>query len=183
MKRPINIQLILAIGIFVFLSFFFHELAHYLMGTLLGYDMTMTLNSVTLAEGTYAHDWERQLVSAAGPIFTILTAIIFYYVLRKKDNTYVYILLFIAFIQRFLASGISFVNPNDEARISAALGIGKMTLPILVSILLFGMVYKVASTYKYHWKFNLINYFIISFFIAALVFTDQMMIKPMIYGS
>ncbi|WP_299763627.1 hypothetical protein [uncultured Dokdonia sp.] len=182
MNHTIDIKFILTIGIFVLLSFIFHELAHYIMGTLLGYDMTMTLNTVTLSEGSYAHDWERQLVSAAGPIFTIITAGIFFYVLRKKDNKYVYILLFIAFIQRFLAAAISLFNPNDEARISESLGIGKMTLPILVSLLLFGLVYKMASTYKYHWKFNLINYFIISFFITVLVFTDQTIIKPLVYN-
>lgn len=182
MSHTIDIKLILYTGLFVILSFFFHEGAHYTMGTILGYDMTMTLNTVTLSEGTYTQDWHRQLVSAAGPIFTIITAVIFFYLLRKKDNKYVYILLFITFIQRFLAAAISLLSPNDEARISESLGIGKMTLPILVSLLLFGLVYKAASTYNYHWKFNLINYFIISFFIAALVFTDQTVIRPMVYN-
>ncbi len=181
MSHPINIKLVLYTGLFVFLSFIFHEIAHYIMGTVLGYDMTMTLNTVSLTEGSYTYDWERQLVSAAGPIFTIITAFIFFYLLRKKNNTYVYILLLITCIQRFLAAIISVFNPNDEARISESLGIGKMTLPIVVSLLLFGLVYKAASTYQYNWKFNLINYFIISFFIAALVFTDQTIIKPMIY--
>jgi hypothetical protein len=152
------------------------------MGTVLGYDMTMTLNTVSLTEGSFNQNWERQLVSAAGPIFTIITALIFFYFLNKKDNKYVYILLFIAFIQRFLAAVTSIFNANDEARISESLGIGKMTLPILVSLLLFGLVYKIAATYKYHLKFNLINFFIISFFIAALVFTDQFIIKPMVYN-
>lgn len=182
MNRKINIQLIVTIGLFVILSFFFHELAHYIMGSVLGYDMTMTLNTVNLSEGSFAHDWQRQLVSAAGPLFTIITAIIFFYVLRKKDNIYVYLLLFIAFIQRFLAAAISLLSANDEARISEFLGIGKMTLPILVSLLLFGLVYKIASAYQYGWKFNLITYFIISFFIAVLVFTDQKIITPMVYN-
>lgn len=182
MNHTINIKLVIAIGILVFLSFFFHEAAHYIMGTLLGYDMTMTLNTVTLTEGSYTYNWERQLVSAAGPIFTVITACIFFYFLIKKDNIYVYILLFIAFTQRFLAAVTSLFSSNDEARISESLGIGKMTLPILVSLLLIGLLYKVASTYKYHWKFNLISFFIISFFIAALVFTDQTIIKPMVYN-
>ncbi len=182
MRHTINIRLILLTGLFVFLSFLFHEMAHYIMGTVLGYDMTMTFNTVTLTEGSYSQDWERQLVSAAGPIFTIITALIFFYILLKKDNKYVYILLFIAFIQRFLAAVTSIFSSNDEARISESLGIGKMTLPILVSLLLFGLVYKIVATYKYHWKFNLINFFIISIFIAALVFIDQTMIKPMVYN-
>lgn len=183
MKRNINLTVIIGIFLLVIASFFFHELAHYLMGEALGYDMIMTMNTVNLADGqSYAADWQRQLVSAAGPIFTMITAIICFVFLSKKDHVYVYIILFIAFIQRFLAASVSLMNPNDEARISESLGLGTMTLPILVSIALFTLVYLTARKWKYSFKFSLISFFVISLSITALVLTDQFVIKPWVYS-
>lgn len=183
MKNRFNYKVALGIVVLVIASFFFHELAHYLMGEALGYDMIMTMNTVNVADGlSYTHDWHRQLVSAAGPIFTIITAIISYVLLSKKDHIYIYIILLIAFIQRFLAAGISLKSPNDEARISESLGLGTMTLPILVSIVLFTLVYLAARKWKYSFKFSLISFLIISLSITALVLTDQFVIKPWVYS-
>lgn len=183
MKHNFTIRMIAGIVVLVIASFFFHELSHYLMGEALGYDMVMTMNTVNLADGqTYTHNWHRQLVSAGGPIFTIITAIIGFAVLSKKDHIYVYIILFIAFIQRFLAASASLMSPNDEARISDSLGIGTMTLPIIVSIGLFTLVYLAARKWNYSFKFSLISFFIISLSIAALVLTDQFVVKPWVYS-
>lgn len=171
------------IVVLVIASFIVHELAHYLMGEALGYDMVMTLNTVNLAEGqAYTNSWHPLLVSAAGPILTIITAIISFAVLTKKDHIYVYIILLIAFVQRFLAASISIMNPNDEARISESLGLGKMTLPFVVSIGLFTLVYIAAQKWKYSFKFSLISFIIISLSITALVFTDQLLVKPWVYS-
>ncbi len=182
MNHKLTIKVLSTTGLFVVLSFFFHEVAHYIMGRALGYDMTMTLNTVILSEGEHKFLWHEQLIGAAGPIFTILTAIIFFALLKKKDNIYLYLLLFMAFIQRLLAAVISFFNANDEARISEYLRIGKMTLPIIVSLSLFGLVYIMAKKYKYNWKFNLISFFAVCLFITAIVLTDQYIIKPIVYN-
>jgi len=150
-KKPykINILLILIIGLIVFVSFFFHELAHYLMGTSLGYDMKMSLNSVRIDNQTYSEDYHKLLVTAAGPIFTIITAFIAFFMLKKRNNPFLYIVLFVAFAMRSLAAGISLLfNPNDEARLSQAFDMGVMTLPAIVSICLFGLLFWIARSIK-----------------------------------
>jgi hypothetical protein len=125
-------------------SFFFHELAHYSMGRGLGYDMVMTLNS------SYARDigvsiGDAVLIDAAGPLFTIVEAIAIYVLLRRGASPKLYPWLFVSFYMRALALGISFLNPNDEARISAALGLGMWTLPIIVTAFLFSLVWSYSQ--------------------------------------
>ncbi|MBW1295971.1 hypothetical protein [Aquimarina litoralis] len=177
MNSSINIKYILITAVAVVSSFFFHEFAHFITGKLLGYEMGMTLNSAFLLEGEYQYGWHQQLVSAAGPIFTITQAFIIFYIIRKTDNKYWYPFLFFAFYSRVLAMIISIFNPNDEARISAWLGLGYWILPLLVGFTLFTLLLKTSKEQKYNLKFNLINYFLSSVFIAGVVFSDQYILK------
>ena len=159
----------------VFLTFFFHEGAHYLMGRVLGYDMWMNLNAAGLVEGqTYSEEWHKQLVSIAGPIFTIIQALVFFYIIKKTKNLNWYPFLFIAAIMRIIATFISAINKaNDEARVSEWLGIGKMTLPIIVSIFLIGLVIITSTHNNIKWTFNLASFGFISIGITAVVFINQ----------
>ncbi len=177
MKPSINIQYILITGLAVVLSFFLHELAHYGAGILLGYDMGMTLNSAFLLEGEYIQEWHHHFVSAAGPILTILLAFVFFYIIRKTNNKLWYPFLFLAFYSRLLAMTVSIFNPNDEARISAWLGLGYWMLPLVVCFTLFVLLIKTSKEQKYSLKFNLINYLLASVFVAGIVFSDQYLIK------
>lgn len=173
----INIKYILITAVAVVLSFFFHELAHLLAGKLLGYDMAMTLNSAFLKGDEYQTTWHEQLVSAAGPIFTILVSFVFFYLIRKTKNIYLYPFLFFGFYMRFMAMLMSIVMPNDEARISAWLGLGNWILPLMVCFTLLFLVIKTSKEQKYSIKFNLINYLLASVFVAGVVLTDQYMFK------
>ncbi|MBQ0735511.1 hypothetical protein [Aquimarina celericrescens] len=177
MKLSINIKYILITAVAVVSSFFFHELAHLVAGELLGYPMKMTLNSTFLAEGEYANPWHQQLVSAAGPIFTIVISFVFFYIIRKTNNTYLYPFLFFGFYMRFMAMIISIIHPNDEARISAWLGLGYWILPLLVCFTLLFLIIKISKEQKYTIKFNLINYLLTSVFVAGVVLTDQYIFK------
>jgi len=179
MKKYFNISYIAIVGGIVFLTFALHELAHYLMGVALGYPMHITLNSVFLAEGSYDPAWHKQIVSAAGPVFTIITAIVFYILLRKKESIYAYSVLFTAFIMRLMAGLISLSSPNDEARISESLGIGRMTLPLIVILLLIGLTYSISKKYNYGIKINAWNFVLVSFFITVVVLADQYIIKDL----
>ena len=157
----------------VFLSFFFHELFHWITGELLGYKMTMTLNSVSPAGGQYIKHWYETLISAAGPVFTILQAAAFYIIMRKNENLLLYPFLFVPLYMRTLAGAMNFINLNDEGRISNTFGIGTFTLSILVCGLLFFFVYKVSKQYKYTAKFQIINVLLTIFFSSILILTDQ----------
>ncbi|WP_160114619.1 hypothetical protein [Aquimarina sp. AU474] len=177
MVSSINIKYILITALAVVLSFFFHELAHLVTGELLGYSMKMTLNSAFLSEGIYESEWHNQLVSAGGPIFTIISAFFFFYIIRKTKNIYWYPFLFFAFVFRLMAMIVSIMNPNDEARISYWLGLGYWILPLMVCFTLLFLIIKTSKEQGYNLKFNLINYLLGSVFVTAIVFLDQYLFK------
>lgn len=134
----------------------------------------MTLNTVYLLEGSYKEEWHRILVSAAGPIITVVQAVIIYlYLFKKRWNKYLYPFLFIPFYTRALAGIISYFNPNDEARISSDLGIGTYTLPIIVSGFLFFLLYKITRQHKLAKKFQIFTLFLVMLFSSILILTDQ----------
>ncbi len=157
----------------VFLTFFFHELFHWIAGELLGYKMTMTLNSVSLAEGQYLKSWHDLLVSAAGPVFTLLQATTFYIIMKRNKNPLFYPFLFAPLYMRVLAGAMNFINLNDEGRISNALGIGTFTLSILVCILLLFFVFKISKQNNYTVRFQITNLLLTMAFSSMLILADQ----------
>ena len=157
----------------VFFSFFFHELFHWLTGEMLGYKMTMTLNSVNLAEGQYLKSWHEHFVSAAGPFFTILQAIVVYKIMQHNKNLLLYPFLFFALYMRALAGLLNFINLNDEGRISKSLGLGSFTLSIFVCALLLFLVARVSKQNNYSKKFQWINMLLAMLFSSAIILADQ----------
>jgi hypothetical protein len=146
---------------------------HFFSGELLGNKMAMTLNSAYPVNGFYLKEWHYAVVSAAGPLFTILQALIFYFLLKRYNNYYLYPCLLIAFFMRFTAMILSFRRSNDEARISTQLGWGMFTLPLIVSIFLFFLVFKISQKYNYTKRFNLLTVLLILFFYSAIILTDK----------
>ena len=164
------------IWIFIFavlFSWIFHELAHLITGEILGYNMKMTLNSTYPAAGKHSSDLHYHVISAAGPLFTLCEAIVVFILMYWRNRVLLYPFLFTCFYIRFLAMAISLFNPNDEARISTAMGIGKFTLPIIVSGTLFYMVYKISSRYGLSKKFNLVNLGLAILFSSVIILTDM----------
>ncbi len=134
-KIDFNYVLITALA--VLLSWISHELAHGLMGESLGYVMGMSFNKCFPVDGSFKSQQDYQMVSAAGPVFTLIQAIFIFILMKYRHSKLLYPFLFTCFYMRFFATIISIINPNDEARISKWLGLGKFTLPILMSALLF----------------------------------------------
>lgn len=162
-------------AIAVFLSWIFHELAHWIVGQFLGYKMIMTLNSSYPISGQYASDVHYQTISAAGPVFTLCEAILFYALMKHKNRVILYPFLFTCFYMRLFAAIISFKNPNDEARISSSIGIGKFTLPIIVTTILFILIYKTTKQYRFNIKFNLANLGLVILFTSIIILTDMVL--------
>jgi len=133
------------------------------------------MNAVGLKEGqNYSNEWHGQIVALAGPIFTILQAVAFFLILKKTKKIKWYPFLFIAALMRLFATLISgFIKPNDEARVSEWLGIGKMTLPIIVSLILIYLVIDISKTININWKFNTATYIVMSLGITSIVFLNQ----------
>ena len=164
---------ILVFVIAVFFSWIGHEFAHWITGEYLGYKMAMTLNSSYPVGGFYSSDLHYQIVSAAGPIFTLIEAVLIFVLMMNKKRVYLYPILFTCFYLRFLATILSFRKPNDEARISAAVGFGKFTLPLLMTGILFLLVLKISKTYKFNLKFNLTNLGLVILFSSIIILADM----------
>lgn len=178
-RQKINIKYILITLIAVISSWLLHEFAHWIAGEMLGYQMSMTLNTTYPSSGKYLLQEHYVMISAAGPIVTIIEAIIIFMILKRKRQIILYPFLFTCFYMRFFATVISFKNPNDEARISSFLGLGKFTLPILVSIFLFYLIYIISKHFRLELKFNLLTFALILLFSSVLILANQFF-KPLL---
>lgn len=129
-----------------FATFFFHEMSHWIAYELLGYNAGFTLNGASLKDSsiklTKAH---RIITSAAGPIFTICQAIVFYFILKKHKNIMLYPFLFLPFVMRLGAGWANIFQPNDEGRISLDLGLNLYVISIIVVVFLFFLVFKISK--------------------------------------
>ncbi|MRX26556.1 hypothetical protein [Kangiella sp. HZ709] len=156
------------------LSFFFHELFHWVAYELLGYKAGFSLNYAAVKDKELILSYGEKLVSsAAGPIFTILQAVICYYLLKSKDSIVLYIIMFAAFVQRLMAGIFNIFQPNDEGRISLALGLPLFTISTVVVCFLFYLVYKTSKEKKYTVKDNALFFIYSIVAITTIVFVDN----------
>lgn len=169
----INIKYVAVFAVAVLLSWVLHELAHWVAGEWLGYTIEMRLNSSGPVSGDYVQPWHYTAISAAGPLFTLCEALVIFVLMMQRRRVLLYPFLFICFFMRLFAAIISFINPNDEARISTAFGLGKFTLPAVVTLLLFLLVYKVSKTYGFRLKFNLVNVGLALLFSIMIIMADM----------
>jgi hypothetical protein len=157
-----------------FLSFFFHEMAHWAAYELLGYDAGFTLNTANIKDKSISLPKKVKLIaSAAGPVFTIIQALFFFFFLNKKKSFLLYPFLFIPFSMRLAAGFANVFGPNDEGRVSLYLNLPMYVIPILVILFLFYLVYKITKKNNYRLKDNLIIYGFSLIGIITVVFLDQ----------
>lgn len=170
----LTISYILAVTVAVIFTWTIHEFAHWLISESLGYETVMTMNRTSPASGENVNDWHKTFISASGPAVTVLQGLIAFILLKNRIwNKYLYPLLFTAFYMRFLAGLMNFINLNDEGRIGAFLEIGTFTLPIIVSGVLFFMVYKITRRFNLDWKFQLRTTLAVMIVSSILILSDQ----------
>lgn len=157
-----------------FLTFFFHEMSHWIAYELLGYDAGFTLNGASVKNTsiklTKAH---RIITSASGPIFTIIQGIVFYFVLKKHKNIMLYPFLFLPFIMRLGATWANRFQPNDEGRISLDLGLNLYTTSTIVVAFLLFLVFKISKKNKLSIAVNIITFIVSIILLFSLVFIDS----------
>lgn len=157
-----------------FFTFFFHEMSHWLAYEFLGYDAGFTLNGAsakdTSVKLTKPH---RIITSASGPIFTILQAIIFYFILKKRKTILLYPFLFLPFIMRLGATWANQFKPNDEGRISLDLGLNLYTISIIVVGFLFFLIFKISKKNKYSLLFNILTFIVSAILLFGLTYLDS----------
>jgi hypothetical protein len=158
--------------VFAFLaSYAIHESAHWLMGAALGMEMEFRLNAVRYMSSTAP--WQRALADAAGPAITIVQAVVAYVLVQRSEPVKAFAFLYVAAFMRFAATVVSVLNPNDEARLSLYLGLGKWTLPVLVAAGL--ILLAAAGSKRLHltWKDQLLCYLVASLAVSAIVGLDR----------
>lgn len=172
--QKIRFRYSLVILVAVLATWVVHEFAHWLTGELLGYETIMRLNGTSAIEPQNPSAWHKIIISASGPVVTLLQgSAVFIYLISRKWNKYLYPFLFIAFYMRALAGLMNFINLNDEGRISAFLKIGTFTLPIIISGLLFLMVYAVSEKHNLNRQFHLNTTIMVMVWSSILILSDQ----------
>ena len=137
-----------------YVSYLFHEFGHWIVGEVLGNNMAYSLNNVWPKNGHYLDPGNDVLVTIGGPAFTILLSLVFLLVIERYKTIYAYPVVLFQFVIRFVSLVVGgFVN-QDEARISAILGLGTYTVAIIVLLILFLMVIRASYLLKVDWKKN-----------------------------
>ena len=163
----------------VFFTWLLHEFTHWTVGELLGYKMALTLNTSYTKSGYYLQNWHDSLISIAGPIITLLEAVVCYFLLNRSPNQYLFPFLLTCFYMRLLAGILSFINLNDEARVGKALGLGPFILPALITSILFYLTYNIVKSKAI--KRNLfIPTILLIIFTSSMIIVADMMWKVLI---
>jgi hypothetical protein len=172
--QKITIYYILAGMIAVILTWIIHEFSHWLTSELLGYETIMRLNGTSAVGGEDPTELHYAIISASAPLITILQGLVIFMILKSRSwNKYLYPFLFTAFYMRLLAGLMNFIKLNDEGRVSQYLGIGNFTLSIIISGILFFMVYRIARKHKLKWKLQLFTIIITIVASSILILSDQ----------
>ena len=172
--QRITIKYILVGILAVIFTWLIHEFTHWLTSELFGYETIMRLNGTYVVQGENENEWHSAIISISAPIVTVLQGLIVFVLLKSGSwNKYLYPFILTALYMRFLAGLMNFINVNDEGRVSEFLGIGTFTISIIVSGLLFYMVYRVSKKHSLNWKFQLGTVLIIMFASSILILSDQ----------
>lgn len=155
----------------VVITYILHEGAHWLAGLAMGLDMKIGLNAIHVVGG--ALPWQHNAVSIAGPIVTIVQAIAAYMLVMRNASHRAFAMLYVAAFMRLIATAVSVFNPNDEARVSAYLGMGKWTLPLLVSVGLMALFVKASGRLGLTWKDQFFCYLVFSIAVSLIVGLDH----------
>lgn len=152
-------------------TFLVHEFAHWLTGVAIGHDMVATPNHVWSRDPMGALD--QTMVSAAGPLVTLAQGILGFWLVKRRRSQFGFALLYMAFFMRLLAAGLSFSNPNDEARVSQLLGLGTWTLPLVVVAGLLGLLVAASRHLELRFRDQFFCYLSASIVVSLIVGVDM----------
>lgn len=139
-----------------YITYLFHELGHWSVGTLLGNEMVYTLNGVWPSNGNYLSDDHGVFVLLGGPVFTIFQSIFFLSVIEKKKNNYAYPFVFFPVFSRFFSLFLGGFGKQDEAKISAILEISRYSVASIVLTILLIILLRASFKLRIGLKYNCI---------------------------
>ncbi|WP_296623427.1 hypothetical protein [Marivirga sp.] len=168
-----NIKYILTSILAVIFSFVVHEFSHWICGEFLGYEMKMTLNTVYPALKAYDTQADYMLISAVGPIITLIQTVVFFLLINNSKNLYLFPFLFTSFYLQLLSGVMNFSKPNDLGRISSYFDLGLFTIPILVIILHTFLLYRAINLNQIRKKMIWITVFYVILFSSIWILGNQ----------
>lgn len=156
-----------------FITFALHEGGHWLAALLLGHDAFFGLNSAGARGAVGAAD--RMIIDAAGPAVTVVQALVALWLVQARGGATAWAFLFWAAFMRLMATGVSLLHPNDEARISDGLGWGMWTLPTIVTVALIGLLAVGTARLKVGWKTLALTGVVASITVSAVIGLDLLL--------
>ncbi len=169
MKGQSIMRLMLVLLLSAYASYLFHEFGHWLIGTLLGNKMSMSLNGAWPTSGVYLRESHSLPVRIGGPAFTILRAAVALLIIEKYKTLLAYPFLVFPLVFRVFSLALGEFRAQDEAGISAILGLGQYPVLLVVCTILLGLVWRGSRTLK-------LNGSIITRFIGASLVSMLMVI-------
>ena len=148
MKNPTIIRLMLMLLLAAYASYLFHEFGHWLVGTLLGNEMSISLNGSWPKSGNFLKESHSLYFSIGGPGFTILQAVVALLIIEKYKTLFAYPFLIFPFIFRVFSLTLGGFSLQDEAGISAMLGLGKYTVALVMCSILLALVWRGSRVLK-----------------------------------
>ena len=121
--------------------------------------MAYTLNGTWPIIGHYINPKDGLYVGIAGPAYSILQALVALFFIEKFNSKYAFPFLFFPLFMRFFSIVFGAFHKEDEAGISASLGIGTYTVAIIVIVISILIIWRGA--YKLKLGFKEINFFIL----------------------
>jgi hypothetical protein len=153
-QKPIDMKFFLLFIPVAYASYLFHELGHWTVGEILGNRMVYSLNYVWAKEGYFAHASDQLYSSIGGPAFSILQSVFALLVIEKYKALYAYPFAFFPMYNRFFSLFLGGFSKQDEAWISATLGIGTYTVAIIVLVILLSIVIRCSYKLRIGLKMN-----------------------------
>ncbi len=84
-NKKVSVTYVIATLIAVIFTWILHEFAHWLTSESFGHETIMRLNGTSPIDGKSVTDWQKILISASGPLITLIQALTIFVVL-KPDN-------------------------------------------------------------------------------------------------
>ncbi|HEX7556013.1 MAG TPA: hypothetical protein VF338_05265, partial [Leptolinea sp.] len=153
-KSKLSFKFMLLFIPVAFASYLFHEFGHWIIGEVLGNNMVYSLNNVWPQSGYFIDPSHEVYSSIGGPAFTILLSLFFLLIIEKYKTIYAYPFVFFQMFMRFFSLVFGGFGQQDEARISAILGLGTYTVAIIVLLILFLIMLRASYLLRINLKKN-----------------------------
>ena len=157
-----------------YITYLFHEFGHWSIGEVLGNNMVYSLNYVWPQSGYFIDASHALYSSIGGPAFTILLSLFFLLIIEKYKTIYAYPFVFFQMFSRFFALVFGGFGQQDEAKISAILGIGTYTVAIIVLLILFLIVLRASYLLRINLQKNSYIFTVSTLCILLVIWTYTM---------